>query len=112
MTTLDEINSEIAEITETLNPLHERRVVLHREKRLLMSRQFIAINKITRDDVEMSSGDGRPFFGHTTAFIDWLKKRGTTKRFAEWNDKIYFMSDFLAGKLTTDWTASIKELPE
>jgi hypothetical protein len=99
MNEIENIDRELAKIDAAAEPLRRRRADLEREKRMLLSQQFLDANEITMDDVELSSGDGKPWFGHVKSFVDWMKEHGTTKRFAEWNTVIYFTQDLLAGRM-------------
>ena len=79
---IDDLEAEIAPLTERLEQLK-------RQKRDEDSREFIAVNRITRDDVEMSSGEGKPWFGTIWEFGRWMRTRAVTKPWAEWNGMIY-----------------------
>lgn len=111
--TIEEIDKELAEIELKTKPLIERQFALSRKRAELASKQFIAANKITKADVEMSSGEGKPWFVTVREFSVWLKKLPTLKRFAEWNERIYFTTDILQGHLPDDdMSATISELTE
>lgn len=110
--TIEEIDAELDSLSSQLKPLHERASQLQRQWRDLASKAFIAANKITRNDVEMSSGDGKPWFNHVHAFVNWMKSQPTTKQFAEWNETIYFTTDLLSGRMPPDMPATIRDLEE
>lgn len=110
--TIEQIDIEFQEIAKKMKPLAERSSFLTRERRILASKQFIAENKITRDDVQMSSGEGMPYMGFIGVFIDWLRAQPKKKRFAEWNHRIYFTSDLLSGLMPDGMPGTIDELPE
>ncbi len=96
--------------TEAANKLlAEKLERLNREKRDLQSRAFIAANNIRRADVEMSDGPGTPYFGHIAAFVAWLKEH-SDKNWAEWNTRIYRMSDLKAGRMPDDMPATTSDL--
>ena len=63
-----------------------------------LSRQFIAVNGITAEDVESSGGEGKPWFGDVVTFANWMKSTGSQKRWAEWNGSIHFASDLRSGR--------------
>lgn len=95
MKTIPELQSEISKLesemfatTKTLNGL--RRELLNAE-----SLAFISTKKITKADVEMSSGDDRPWFGTIYEFGDWLKTTACKKVWAEWNGRIYHTTDLI-----------------
>ena len=108
--TIDEIDRELTEITGQIMPFELRQESLKRERRRLASLAFIEANGITKADVESSSGDGKPWFGVLSEFVVWLRTQSTLKRFAEWNETIYFTSDLLSGKMPRDMPATIREL--
>lgn len=112
MTTLNTVNREIEEIEAELKPLHKRKDELDRKKRLMLSLQFIEVNRITRDDIEMSEGAGKTWFGHLDQFVKWMKDTNSAKRFCEWNGRIYFTSDLMHGKMPHEFNASIDDLPK
>jgi len=90
---------QIEEIEAAIRPLAAKLEILRRHKRDADSREFIAVNRIDRQDVEMSSGDGKPFFGDSYAFGNWLRSHGCKKRWAEWNGRIYHASDLMIGRM-------------
>ena len=110
--TLHDTERELAEIKDKLKPLVEREAVLQRLQRHLLDVRWVAANKVTRDDVEMSEGDDIPYFSQTSTFVEWMKKHPTNKRFVEWNSRVYFKSDFLQGGLPYDSSAGLSEVPE
>lgn len=63
----------------------------------------------SRADVEMSDGPGKPYFGHIDAFVAWLKEH-SDKNWAEWNTRIYRMSDLKAGRMPDDMPATTGDL--
>ena len=104
-----DIEQAIKETEAQIAPLTARLERLRREKAERDSRSFIAVNKITRDDVEMSSGDGKPWFWIVGKFADWLSAN-SKKRWAEWNGRIYHTSDLLAGRMP-DMPGKVEHLP-
>ena len=102
------IEQQIGELVSQIAPLTAQLEKLRYEKRRKDSRDFIAANRITKEDVEMSSGDGKPWFGHIADFVEWLKIN-SKKRWAEWNTRIYFQSDLKAGQMP-DMPASTADL--
>ena len=97
MTELEEKQAELRDVQAAIEPLIQRTEKLGRQISKLRSMEFIRVHKITKDDVEFSSGGGKPYFGHASEFSNWLTKN-STKRFAEWNYQIHFRSDLCAGK--------------
>lgn len=63
MNSIQNTNLEILNLEKELKPLMER---LRQQRSLLSkleSEEFIRVNKITKEDVEFSSDDGKPYFG-------------------------------------------------
>lgn len=88
----------IAALKAEIQPLQDRLNKLAHQKREVDSRDFIAANRIIRPDVEMSSGDGKPWFGTVWEFGEWLT--GNSKKvWAEWNGRIYHAADLVNGRM-------------
>jgi hypothetical protein len=107
---IEAIDKELDAVKAQLQPLLARRESLNRERRKLASLEFIRVNGIAEADVEMSSGN-KPWFHEVDKFVKWMKSQPTLKRFAEWNETIYFTSDLLSGNMP-DMPATIRELPK
>lgn len=99
------------ECEDALRPLIEKRELLRVKRRKFLAEAFIAANGITKDSVQMSFGPGVPFFSHINQFVDWLKKTGCRKVFAEWNHTIYFTIDIMNGRLP-EMPATIDDIQE
>lgn len=91
-------SEQIADLERKIQPLIAKLEKLRTQKRNEDSIEFIRVNGITADDVELSSGDGKPWFFEIRGFIEWLRVN-SKKRFAEWNTRLYFSSDLLAGRM-------------
>ncbi len=89
---------EISAIEIELKPLLNRMADLRRKKRDALSREFIAANRITREDVEMSNGDGKEWFGTAYEFGKWIAAN-SKKVWAEWNGRIYHAADLINGRM-------------
>lgn len=63
---------EITALETQLKPLLDRMATLHQKERDLLFREFIAANRIIRENVEMSSGDGKEWFGNAYEFGKWI----------------------------------------
>ena len=107
--TLKQIELEIQQIAEQMKPLIARTDVLNRERRRLKSVAFIEANNVRREDVEMSSGDGKPWFGTAWQFGEWLKAN-SDKRFCEWNETIYLTAELAEGRMDSEASGTISEL--
>jgi hypothetical protein len=99
----------IASLEAEIRPLADRLQKLKRQKRKVDSRDFIAANRITLDDVEMSIGDKKPWFETAWEFGKWLA--GNSKKvWAEWNGRIYLTSDLVNGRMP-DMPGETNHLP-
>lgn len=98
--TYAEIQSEISAIDSTMKPLKDRRRQLIEDATRLKSLAWIDANGVKLEDVELSDGDGKPWFGDINTFAEWLKAN-SKKRFCEWNTGVFFTSDIIAGRM--DW---------
>ena len=105
----DFIASQIKDAEAEIAPLVRNLESLRKSHRSALAQEFIADNGITRADVELSDGEGKPFFYHINTFIDWLKNH-STKNYAEWNTTIYRQSDLKAGRMP-EMPATINDLP-
>ncbi len=108
--TITEAERELHDLESQIKPLVARRAELERAIRKMKSQEFIRVNRIKLGDVEMSSGDDKPWFGHTEQFRLWLAQRPNQKPWCEWNHGINRTSDFINGRI--DFTASIDDLTE
>lgn len=108
-TRLTELKREIMRLSAQIKPLTERLTVLGAERRDLESRIFITVNNIKKDDVELSSGEGKPWFGTYVEFGKWLKIN-STKPWAEWNGGIYSTSDVILGRMPYDSPGCVSNL--
>jgi hypothetical protein len=101
---------QIEDTEATVKPLLQKLEALRRERRDVESRLFIAANSIRRDEIESPDVEGKPWFGHVGAFVEWMKKTRCAKRWASWNGVIYHTSDLLKGKMP-DMPGLVEHLP-
>lgn len=94
---IEELETRLAAIERELQPLLVLQRRIKQELNTIKSREFIRINGITADDVEMSEGEDKPFFGEISVFAKWLREN-STKKWAEWNTSIHLTQDLLNGK--------------
>jgi hypothetical protein len=96
-----ELARKITILQDQVNPLLANLNLLRLQHRDALSREFIAANRITIDDVKMSD-DASDEWGNQIATIadlaKWLRKN-STKKWAEWHGKIYHASDIAGSKL-------------
>jgi len=110
--TIADVEHELAEVEYHIEPLRKRQVELQSELQHLISQQWIADHNMTRDQVEMSKGKGKPWFGHIRHFIDWLYQQSSMKPYAEWNDRIFLTGNLHGSVEFTKTPATIRELPD
>lgn len=96
------LKQEIEKLRAELAPKEIAMRRLERDYRDALSREFISANGITADQVELSSGESKPYFGHIREFIKWLIWQRPRKRWAEWNGTLYRVSDLIAN----NWSES------
>lgn len=104
---------ELADLESKLKPLldlHRTMLEKQQQHREMLSREFIAANRITRDQIETSNGDGKPWFNTVYEFGDWLASN-STKRWAEWNGRIYHAADLVSGMVPADMPGKMEHLP-
>jgi hypothetical protein len=66
---------------------------------------------IRLEDVELSSGDDRPWFKSFWRFRDWLIREGKlSKQYVEWNRQLHPMDNVLANKFEPLNAATIDDL--
>lgn len=107
-----ELELKIEGLRKEVEPILKRIRELTQEKQTIASKEFICINKLTKRNVEMSSGDDKPYFGLIRDFIGWMRDNNCTKLCAEWNGTIYFTSDLLAGRMPHDMPGRIEHLQQ
>ena len=96
---IQQIDDRLKELENELKPLRDEMENLQTRRSTLVARRFIEANGITREDIEMSSGDGKPYFWHVSEFIKWMRSNNVSKNWAEWNTGIYRMSDLLNNRM-------------
>ncbi len=101
MKTIPQLKSEINSTKLAITPLATRLDSLRRELAEAESRQFIEANTITREDVQMSSGDEMPWHGSAWEFAEWMRANKVTKKWCEWNGIIYHVSDILNSRMSS-----------
>ena len=95
----ERLEIEIAELEKRSESVDRALRVCRENLRALKAKEFIRINKIAMDDIEMPDGEGKPHFHTAFAFTDWLRKN-STKNWAVWNTQLHRTSDLLAGRWT------------
>jgi hypothetical protein len=92
MRTRQSIQIEITHLNMEISPLIRKRSVLKRELNEVESRNWIAANGVTIDQVEPE-----PPFGTCGTIFDAPARTG--KRFLTWNGRVYFTADIAAGRM-------------
>jgi hypothetical protein len=107
--TIARLRLELASEQVVLDAQSKKVDNLFRKIRHLESIEFVSVNRIKISDVEMSDGDGKPFFGEISHFVKWLNIH-SKKNWAEWNTVIYRQSDLKAGRMPPDMPAIVRDL--
>lgn len=76
-----------------------------------LSREWVAANGVTMKDVQLSSGDGVPWFDHIQDYANWLAEN-STRRWAEWNGRLYYAAELMAGKMHPNAAGLIEHVPK
>lgn len=97
MRAIEQIESDIAEIERRIEPMRRDKQSLVRELRRAKSIAWIKANNVTRDQVQLSSGDNIPWHSHCEAFATWLLQTKCEKRFCEWNGTLFFTAEMKTG---------------
>ena len=99
---LHDIKQQIDRHNVAIAALEERRDKLKREYCHLRSMQFIELHGITLSDVQISEGEGVPYFGDIRTFSEWMKSTNCRKRFCEWNGRLYNTQEVINGFMEHD----------
>ena len=94
----DEIKERMGCLMERLLPMQEEHARLERIYHDALSTEFIAANQITKDQIEPSDGEDKPWFGTISEFVKWLGWH-PGKPWAEWNGRVYRTSDLLENRM-------------
>lgn len=94
-----EIQQQITALRARIAPLNAEIAALERQHRDAVSREWIAAQKLKLEEVERSSGDDKPWFGHIKQFADWLNANNCQKPFCEWNGCLYPTKEIIAGHM-------------
>lgn len=106
---IDELETELAEVHNALRPLWDRQFRLENELTRLRSLVWIRSNGATKDNTELSSGKGKPYFGVVHAFTVWLQSN-STKPFAEWSGRVYKTQELVEGTASLGGPARAEDL--
>jgi len=88
---IKKLRQEISLKEATLNYLLD-------EQKTEEARLFIKKSGITLDKIELSEGDGKPWFNEIKYFVSWLRVN-SNKPYAEWNHSLYYVDDLLNGEM-------------
>ena len=108
---IEELERELSRLNSEIEPLVELRGKLTRQRDTQKSIDFIAENKITRDQVQCPYDDGLPYFEDAYSFGDWLYCN-TTKPWCLWNGYLYEREGFATGRLPFVSPGRYKDLPK
>ena len=97
-----ELKAEIDARAARLAPQLAELEALRRQHREAVSREWIAANRVTAGQVQLSSGDELPYFGDVMKFARWMKETGCAAPWAEWNGLLYSSAELMAGRMCRD----------
>ena len=103
------LRSKIQQIDEQLKPLMQEKSRLNSELGKLESEEFIAINGITKEQVEDSDGEGVPWLGTFIKFGEWLHEH-SDKPWCAWNGYLYQSSEIINGRMSRDPVGRYEDL--
>jgi hypothetical protein len=112
MSELEQIEADIKSVVNQIKSCQAVVDELRKAKRELLSKRFIEKHKPTIGEVEMSSGEGKPYFGHVWAFTHWMKENNIDKRFCEWNEIVYLTSEMLQGRMSQTEFTTIEDIKQ
>lgn len=90
-----EINNELKTIEAEMRSLHARKDVLLNMENTARSKQWAKDNGVTLDQIQLSQGEGMPYFMDLYSFSAWNLTNPIKKKFFEWNKKVYPWEGFL-----------------
>lgn len=110
MTASIALAAEIDALQASVKPLLDRIEALRGQRCIALSHEWIAANGVTRADVAVSDGPDVPFFNTLTAFAEWLRTTGNTRRWVEWNGVIYSAAEVAAGRMAREAPGRIEHV--
>ena len=110
--TAAELRIEIEAMVERMRPLEDELVALRSQLRDAVSREWIAANGVTLEDVQLPWGDDIPVFLTVYKFGDWMRSTGCKKRWAEWNGALYSSAELMAGRMARDAPGLLEHVPK
>jgi len=108
---IDQLQKEVEEIRVRERLLLGQRRAIENEIRTILSKQFIIDNYITLNDIQVASGDDIPYHGDCSEYGKWLKTNNITKKYCEWNGRLYLTCDMINGQ-PTQTPAQIEDVPK
>lgn len=94
---ITEKRTEIANLDRQINNLRHQKQELEQSIARSDAAEFIRMTGMTKDQVQLSTGPGVPWFGHVSGFATWLKVQRPRKRWCEWNTCIYPTAEVIDG---------------
>ena len=109
--TAAQLKAEIDARRARLAPLIAELQALESQHCDALSREWIAANGVTAAQVQLSADAELPYFGDVLHFGQWMKAAGCTRRWCEWNDRIYSSAEIMAGRMQRDAPGLVEHLP-
>mgnify|MGYP000459929781 CR=1 FL=1 len=110
MSVLQELEDELRHHDEALRLHSALKREVEGKIQAIKSAAFIEANGITREQVEFSTGQGKPWFSNVWELAEWLKEN-PCRKWCEWNTGLYLASDLKEGRLI-EAIGYIGQLPE
>jgi hypothetical protein len=108
---LKKLEHEVISISYIVDPLLEKQNIIRSKIAKLKSKMFIKLFNIKKVDVQMSNDEDVPWVCDLLSFITWMRGVNCHKRCAEWNGRIYWLSDLFAGRMpdTNGWVDDLED---
>ena len=97
-----QLKTEIDALTSILAPKLAELEDLKRQHSDTVSREWIAANNVTANNVRRSDGGDVPWFGTVIEFGRWMRETRCTAPWAEWNGLIYASAELMAGRMSRE----------
>ena len=95
--TIERLDAEIEKLVKECDRVTSALIACRNDRRRLKAKEFIRVNGITKENVETSATDDKPWFYEISHFIEYLRAN-STKTWAEWNGQIHAVSDLVKNR--------------
>lgn len=105
------LKGEIDALRAGVKPLLERIDGLQHQYRLALSREWIAANGVTRDQVLVEGDDDLPYCFTLRSVGEWMQRTGNARRWVAWNGRIHSAAEVIAGRTGRDMPGRLEDVP-